>query len=45
VRDLRRRLAVCVPLVVIVIALSLVPVLQFTGRQWVSLAVTAPGAA
>jgi P-type Cu+ transporter len=41
-RDLGRRLAVCAPLAVAVIALSMVPALQFTGWQWVSLALTAP---
>jgi Cu+-exporting ATPase len=39
---LGRRLAVCVPLAAVVIALSMVPALQFTGWQWVSLALTAP---
>ena len=42
VADLRRRLAVCVPLAVAVIVLSMVPALQFTGWQWVSLLLTAP---
>ena len=42
VRDLGRRLAVCVPLAVAVILLSMVPALQFTGWQWVSLLLTAP---
>ena len=40
--ELGRRLAVCVPLAVAVIALSMVPALQFTGWQWVSLLLTAP---
>ena len=38
----RPRLAVCVPLAVAVIALSMVPARQFTGWQWVSLLLTAP---
>ena len=42
VRDLGRRLAVCVPLAMAVIALSMVPAFQFTGWQWVSLVLTAP---
>jgi Cu+-exporting ATPase len=42
VRDLGRRLAVCVPLAVVVIVLAMVPALQFTGWQWVSLLLTAP---
>ena len=41
-RDLGRRLAVCAPLAAIVIALAMVPALQFTGWQWVSLLLTAP---
>ena len=41
-QELGRRLAVCVPLAVAVIALSMVPALQFTGWQWVSLLLTAP---
>ena len=41
-QELGRRLAVCVPLAVAVIALSMVPALQFTGWQWVSLVLTAP---
>jgi Cu+-exporting ATPase len=41
-RDLGRRLAVCGPLAAAVIALSMVPALQFTGWQWVSLVLTAP---
>ena len=42
VRDLGRRLAVCVPLAVIVIVLAMVPAIQFTGWQWVSLLLAAP---
>ena len=41
-QELGRRLAVCVPLAVAVIALSMVPALQFAGWQWVSLLLTAP---
>jgi len=41
-RDLGRRLAVCVPLAVVVIVLSMVPAVQFTGWQWVSLLLAAP---
>jgi len=41
-RDLGRRLAVCTPLAVVVIILSMVPALQFTGWQWVSLLLAAP---
>jgi len=41
-QELGRRLAVCVPLAVAVIALSMVPALQFTGWQWVSLLLTVP---
>jgi P-type Cu+ transporter len=41
-RDLGRRLVVCVPLAVAVIAASMVPAFQFTGWQWVSLLLTAP---
>ena len=41
-RDLGRRLAVCAPLAVVVIVLAMVPALQFTGWQWVSLLLTAP---
>jgi Cu+-exporting ATPase len=41
-QELGRRLAVCVPLAVTVILLSMVPALQFTGWQWVSLLLTAP---
>ena len=36
------RLAVCVPLAVVVIVLAMVPALQFTGWQWVSLLLAAP---
>lgn len=42
VRDLRVRLLVCAPLAVVVIALAMVPALQFTGWQWLSLLLTAP---
>jgi Cu+-exporting ATPase len=42
VRDLGRRLAVCVPLAVVVIVLAMVPAIQFTGWQWVSLLLAAP---
>jgi len=41
-RELGRRLAVCTPLAVVVIALSMVPAAQFTGWQWVSLLLAAP---
>jgi len=41
-RDLGRRLAVCVPLAIVVIVLSMVPAAQFTGWQWVSLLLAAP---
>ncbi len=41
-RDLGRRLAVCTPLAVVVIILSMVPAWQFTGWQWVSLLLAAP---
>ena len=41
-QDLGRRIAVCAPLAVAVIALSMLPALQFTGWQWVSLLLTAP---
>jgi P-type Cu+ transporter len=41
-RELGRRLAVCVPLAAVVIVLAMVPAAQFTGWQWVSLALTAP---
>ena len=42
VRELGRRLAVCVPLAVVVIVLAMVPAIQFTGWQWVSLLLAAP---
>jgi Cu+-exporting ATPase len=41
-RALARRLAVCLPLALAVIALAMVPAAQFTGWQWASLALTAP---
>jgi P-type Cu+ transporter len=41
-RDLGRRLAVCVPLAIVVIVLSMVPAAQFTGWQWISLLLAAP---
>jgi Cu+-exporting ATPase len=41
-RALARRLVVCVPLAVAVIALSMVPAAQFPGWQWVSLLLAAP---
>ena len=41
-RALARRLAVCVPLAAAVIVLAMVPTAQFTGWQWVSLALAAP---
>ena len=41
-RDLGRRLAVCAPLAVVVIVLAMVPAIQFTGWQWVSLLLAAP---
>ena len=41
-RALARRLAVCLPLAVAVIVLAMVPAAQFTGWQWVSLALAAP---
>ena len=41
-RELGLRLAVCVPLALAVIVLSMVPALQFAGWQWVSLLLTAP---
>ena len=40
--DLRRRLAVCVPLAAGVIVLAMVPSAQFSGWQWVSLLLAAP---
>jgi P-type Cu+ transporter len=42
IRALARRLAVCVPLAVAVIVLSMVPAAQFPGWQWVSLLLAAP---
>ena len=39
---LGRRLAVCVPLALAVIALAMVPAAQFTGWPWVSLLLAAP---
>jgi len=41
-RALARRVAVCVPLAVAVIVLSMVPAAQFPGWQWVSLLLTVP---
>jgi len=41
-RALARRLAVCLPLTAAVIVLAMVPSAQFTGWQWVSLALAAP---
>ena len=41
-RALAWRLAVCVPLAVAVIVLSMVPAAQFSGWQWVSLLLAAP---
>jgi P-type Cu+ transporter len=41
-RDLGRRLAVCVPLAAVVVALAMIPAAQFTGWQWVSLLLAAP---
>ena len=41
-RALAWRLAVCVPLAAAVIVLAMVPSAQFTGWQWVSLALAAP---
>ena len=42
-RALAWRLAVCLPLAVAVIVLAMVPAAQFTGWQWVSVALAAPG--
>ena len=42
VRDLGRRLAVCVPLAAAGVALAMIPAAQFTGWQWVSLLLAAP---
>ena len=41
-RDLGLRLAVCLPLALAVILLSMIPAFQFAGWQWVSLLLTAP---
>ena len=41
-KALGRRLALCIPLAIAVIALAMAPALQFDGWQWVSLAVAAP---
>jgi Cu+-exporting ATPase len=41
-RALGRRLAACAPLALAVIVLAMVPAAQFTGWQWVSLALAAP---
>ena len=41
-RALARRLAVCAPLAVAVIVLSMVPAAQFPGWQWVSVLLAAP---
>ena len=41
-RNLAIRLTVCIPLAITVIALSMVPALQFTGWQWTCLALTIP---
>ena len=41
-RALARRLAVCLPLAAAVIVLAMVPAAQFTGWQWVSLALAVP---
>jgi P-type Cu+ transporter len=41
-RALVRRLALCIPLAVAVIVLSMVPAAQFPGWQWVSLLLAAP---
>jgi P-type Cu+ transporter len=41
-RALARRLAVCAPLAVAVIVLSMVPAAQFPGWQWVSLLLAGP---
>ena len=44
-RELGRRLAVCLPLAVVVVVLSMVPAAQFTGWQWLALVLTVPVAA
>ena len=41
-RALGLRVAVCVPLATVVIVLAMAPAIQFTGWQWVSLALAAP---
>jgi Cu+-exporting ATPase len=41
-QDLGVRLAVCAPLAAVVIVLAMVPAVQFTGWQWVSLLLAAP---
>jgi Cu+-exporting ATPase len=41
-RDLGRRLAVCLPLAVVVVVVSMVPAAQFTGWQWAALVLTVP---
>ena len=41
-RRLARRLAVCVPLALAVIVMSMVPAAQFAGWQWVSLLLAGP---
>jgi P-type Cu+ transporter len=41
-RELGRRLAVCLPLAVVVVVLSMVPAAQFTGWQWLALVLAAP---
>jgi P-type Cu+ transporter len=41
-RELGVRLAVCAPLAVVVIVLAMIPAVQFTGWQWVSLLLAAP---
>ncbi len=41
-RELGQRLAVCTPLAAAVIALAMVPALQFPGWQWVSLLLATP---
>ena len=41
-RNLLTRLTICAPLAVVVIVLSMVPSLQFTGWQWISLVLTLP---
>ena len=41
-RELGRRLAICLPLAVIVVVLSMVPAAQFTGWQWLALVLALP---